>query len=252
MSMRLHQQNERSTEKDTMTAPAPTPRTIGILGAGKVGTILARLAVEAGYLVLISGSGNPAKIALTIDVLAPGATATSSADVIERADDVILAFPLGKLGTVPTTALDGKLVIDALNYWWEIDGNRDDLSDPDVPTSVIVQEYFAGARVVKAFNHMGYHDLDWSSRPSGAPDRKAIAISGDSDADLAAAATIVDELGFDVVRAGTLAESLRLQPGSELFGANLPAADVEAALARYSYADQARSMADAREAREAA
>jgi predicted dinucleotide-binding enzyme len=62
----------------------------------------------------------------------------------------------------------------------------------------------------------------------------------------------VDELGFDVVRAGTLAESLRLQPGSELFGANLAATDVEAALARYSHEDQARSMAEAREARAAA
>jgi predicted dinucleotide-binding enzyme len=235
-----------------MTALDSTPRTIGILGAGKVGTILARLAVEAGYRVLISGSGSPAKIALTIEVLAPGATATTSADVIERADDVILAFPLGKLDSVPATALDGTLVIDALNYWWEIDGNRDDLSDPDVPTSVIVQKHFAGARVVKAFNHMGYHDLDWSSRPSGAADRKAIAVSGDNEADLAATATIVNDLGFDVVFAGSLAESARLQPGSELFGANLSASAVKAALGRFSHAEFVAASVEARAARTAA
>jgi len=234
-----------------MSAGTITP-TIGILGAGKVGTILARLAVVAGYNVLISGSGSPAKIALTVDVLAPGATATTSAAVIEGADVVILAFPLGKLESIPADALDGKLVIDALNYWWEVDGVRDDLSDPDMPTSVIVQKYFAGARVVKAFNHMGYHDLDWSSRQTGAAGRKAIAISGDSAADLDATATIVDDLGFDVVRAGTLDESLRLQPGSELFGANLPATEVQSALDRFDHADQVATMEEARLARSAA
>lgn len=211
--------------------PSGPIKSIAILGAGKLGTVLARLGLKAGYTVYIAGSGAPEKIALSIKFITPGAVATTAIDAIHHADIVILALPLGKYKTLPVPALQGKRVIDAMNYWWEVDGTDPELANPKTSSSEMVQTFLQGTRVTKALSHMGYHHLFDETRPPGSAERKAIAIAGDNGEDNKAVAALVDDLGFDPVIIGSLADGKVLEPGHELFGANLDKATLSAVAA---------------------
>ena len=196
-------------------------KTVGILGAGKVGVVLAQLALRAGYEVYISSSGGPERIALTVKVLTPGAHATSNTEAAKQGDIVILALPLSKYKTIPKDALADKLVIDAMNHWYEVDGPREDTLSNNESSSEAVQAFLPQSRVIKALSHMGYHELHDGHRAAGDANRKAIAIAGDDEADTVTVAAFVDSLGFDPLVIGDLRAGRKLEPGAPAFGTNL-------------------------------
>ncbi|MEO8527664.1 MAG: NAD(P)-binding domain-containing protein [Pseudolysinimonas sp.] len=207
-----------------------SPPVIGILGAGKVGTVLARLALAAGHRVLISASGSAERIALIIEVLAPGAEAATTPEVIEEADVIILALPLGKVRSLPVDLLVGKLVIDSTNFWEPVDGHLPEFTTDPRGTSEVVADLLPGARVVKAFSHLGYHDLDERGMPTGAPGRVALAIAGDDKAAVAEVAQLVDDLGFEPIPTGPLATGRGFQAHTKAFGYPLTPQELRDAL----------------------
>lgn len=219
--------------------------TVGIIGAGRVGAAVARLALAAGYDVVMAGSGEPQRIATLVSYEAPGATAVSAADAAS-ADLVVLAIPLGKYRSLPIEALRGALVIDAMNYWWEYDGAIAEFDDPLTSTSQTLQAFLSGARVVKTLNHMSVYALEHEARPAGDGQRKALAIAGDRDDDVARVANFIDALGFDAVLAGPLAEGVRLEPHTALFAADESAAQVRAILGRFWQSQRGRVVGRAR------
>lgn len=214
--------------------PTDTVQTVAILGAGKLGMVLAQLSLKAGLRVYIAGSGAPERIALSVKVIAPGAVATTLENAVAKADIVILALPLSKYKTLPAEVLAGKLVIDAMNYWWEVDGSSSEFNDPAISTSEAVQAHLSESRVIKALSHMGYHDLLDESRPEGADGRKAIAIAGNNVDDTNIVANVVNRLGFDPLIIGPLATGRALEPGYPAFGANVNGAELQKLVANNS------------------
>src|SRR6185436_19585875 len=144
----------------------------------------------------MSGSGAADRIALVVDVLAPGARAVSTDEVIRHADIILLAVPTHRFRELPRDLFAGKILIDAMNYWEPIDGVDEELTGAPAGSSVVVQERFPLARVVKSLNQLGYHELDEGGRPPGAPDRLAIAAAGDDRAAVRAVIQLIERLGF--------------------------------------------------------
>jgi predicted dinucleotide-binding enzyme len=191
---------------------------LGIVGAGKIGTAIARAALEGGYQVALSGSGAAERIELIVEVLAPGAHAVTTEDVVRYADLIVLAVPMHRFRTLAHDLFAGKILVDAMNYWEEIDGVDRELATAPRGTSVVVQEWFPSSRVVKSLNHLGYFKFEKGRRPRGAPDRLALAAAGNDPDAVAAVLRLIDRLGFDAVDAGSLDAGVALQPNGPVFG----------------------------------
>jgi 8-hydroxy-5-deazaflavin:NADPH oxidoreductase len=210
---------------------------LGILGAGHIGPVVARLALGAGYPVDIAASGDPEDIALITELIVPGARPRWASDAAADADIVVLAMPLHRFLDVEPGLLSGKLVVDAMNYWPASDGRLPVFEDTvlegpvfedprfkngaGTSSSEIVARRLAGSTVVKALNHIGYHELEDQARPAGAKDRKAAGVAGDDPGAVEAIARLVDQIGYDPARVGGLAAGRILQPGGPVFGVTL-------------------------------
>jgi predicted dinucleotide-binding enzyme len=192
--------------------------TIGLIGAGHIGSQVARLAVASGYDVVISNSRGPDSLKDLISELGPKARAATVAEAAAAGDLVVVTIPLKHYRTVPVEPLAGKVVIDTNNYYPQRDGRIPELDNESTTTSELLQAHLPASKVVKAFNHIYAAELTTHGQPAGSRDRRALVIAGDDSEAKAVVAHLLDQFGFDTVDAGPLKEGWRIQRDTPGYG----------------------------------
>ena len=205
--------------------------TIGLIGAGNIGGQLARLAVAAGYRVVVSNSRGPETLTDLVTELGPLATAGTAEEAGTAGDLVVVTVPLKDYRDVPVAPLAGKIVIDTNNYYFERDGHIAELDDGRTTVSQMLQEHLPTSRIVKVFNGIRAEELTTDGTPAHTPDRRALPVAGDDLEAKALVTTLLDEFGFDAVDAGSLADSWRFERDRPAYGPRMTAAEIPGKLA---------------------
>jgi predicted dinucleotide-binding enzyme len=215
---------------------------VGFIGSGNIGATVARLAVDAGYDVVVSNSRGPETLADLVADLGSRARPATAAEAAEAGEFVVVSVPFKAYRDLPVEQLAGKVVLDTNNYYPQRDGHFAELDDRTITSAELEQRQLGAARLVKVFNNIYYRHLAALARPAGAEDRTALPIASD-DAEAGEVATaFLDAIGYDTVHAGPLSESWRFEPDTPVYGQpygsfddplGTPAstADVEAAVA---------------------
>jgi hypothetical protein len=207
-------------------------KTLGFIGAGHIGGTLAKLAVDAGYNVVLSNSRGPETLKDLVSQLGPKARAATVQEAAAAGDLVVVTIPLKNYKSVPVEPLAGKIVIDTNNYYPGRDGDFPELDSEKTTSSELLQAHLPRSKVVKAFNHIWFEHLKTQGQPAGSKNRRALAIAGDDAEARKAVADFIHAIGYDVVDVGPLAEGWRYQPNLPAYNINLDAEGMKEALGR--------------------
>jgi 8-hydroxy-5-deazaflavin:NADPH oxidoreductase len=192
--------------------------TLGLIGAGRIGSQLARLGVGTGYDVVVSNSRGPETLLELVRELGPRARAGTVGEAASGGDIVVVTIPLKHYRTVPVEPLAGKVVIDTNNYYPQRDGRFPELDSESTTTSELLQTHLPESKVVKAFNHIYAAELTTHGEPKGTPNRRALAIFGNDTEAKQVVAQLIDKFGFDPIDGGPLSESWRIQRDTPGYG----------------------------------
>jgi predicted dinucleotide-binding enzyme len=192
--------------------------TFGIIGSGHIGSNVARAVIARGHDVVLSNSRGPETLADLVAELGPAARAATVEEAAAAGDILLVAVPFGKYESLPATAFAGKIVLDANNYYFERDGRFPALDAGEQTVSGLLQAHLADAKVVKVFNNIRANDIPSDGSPVGTSDRRALSIASDHPEAAQVVAQLLDDLGYDAVNVGTLAESWRVERDRPAYG----------------------------------
>jgi 8-hydroxy-5-deazaflavin:NADPH oxidoreductase len=194
---------------------------IGIIGAGEVGSQIARAAIRNGYEVVIANSRGPETLTDLINELGPSARAATAATAGDAGDFVIVAVPLKLVNDIPVEPLAGKIVLDTNNYMPIRDGHYLIIDSGEKTEHELRQEQLPTSKVAKAFTHIQAPRLIISGKPAGTPDRPALSVSSNFPEAVVLVTRLYDQFGFDTVDNSPLSESWRSHPGQPAWRALL-------------------------------
>lgn len=206
--------------------------TLGFIGAGHIGSQVARAALAHGYEVVLSNSRGPETLADLIAEFGPGARAATAVEAAAAADVAMVTVPFRAYRDVPVGPLAGKIVLDSNNYYWERDGHFDELDRGEETVSGLLQAHLPTSKVVKAFNHIGAPSITTDGLPAGTPDRRALGTSSDFPEAVEWVTRFYDELGFDTVDVSPLSESWRIERDRPAYVIRQNAQELQANLAK--------------------
>lgn len=187
--------------------------TIGIIGAGEVGTAIAQAAIRLGYEVVIANRRGPETLKGLVDHLGRSARAGTAAEAAAAADFAVIAVPLKLVNNIPVEELAGKIVLDTNNYMIWRDGNYPQIDSGEKTIYELRQEQLPMSKIVQAFSHIQAPHMASRATPTGTPDRIAVPISSNYPEAVALVADLLDRIGFDTVDNSPLSEAWRSAPG---------------------------------------
>ncbi len=192
--------------------------TLGVIGAGHIGSTVARLAIAAGIDVVVANSRGPESLQALVGELGDGARAAYAAEAAREGDLVVVSIPLRSIGNLPVQDLVGKTVVDTSNYYPQRDGTIAEVESGATTTGELLAAQLPQSHVVKAFNNIFWGHLASLPRPAGSPDRSALPIAGDDPGAKDRVVELLDRLGYDAVDVGELRESWRFERETPAYG----------------------------------
>ena len=205
---------------------------IGIIGAGSIGATAARLFLDAGHAVAISNSRGPETLRDLVQELGASAHAATTLEAAQFGEVVLLAIPLKDYTTLPATGLNGRIVIDAMNYYRDRDGLIASLDVGELASTELVAAELAGARIVKAFNTIWFEHLKTrGNKEAATEERRVIPVAGDDDDAKQIVSRLIEDIGFGPLDLGSLRESRRQQPGAPIYNRDVTVAEARGIVA---------------------
>lgn len=206
--------------------PSSSEMKIGIIGSGNIGGTVGTLWAKAGHQVLFS-SRHPAELKPLVESLGPRARAGTVREAFKFGDVIFIAVPYRaypQIGRDYARELVGRIVLEAGNAFPSRDGEIAKEAK-EMGIGLTSAKYFAGARIVRAFNTLNYQRLPvLSNRAQG---RIAIPIAGDDQEALRMASNSVRSAGFDPVVVGSLEQAKHFASGGPLYGQEITAREMQ-------------------------